>query len=149
MISALTAKLIGGAVILALAAGAWLYVTNLQKEVAIEKANRVVAEEALKSTKNTVDNLRTDITAMKTSFDKLTKETQEARQDVKNLEKRFTETKAGEKRDLENLAAKHPLLIEKAINNGSKEAMRCNELVTGAAPNPGEKNSLCPKLVQQ
>jgi chromosome segregation ATPase len=149
MISGIAMKLIGFAGVAVLAAGLWFYVQHLQTQVQLERANSALAQQALKDTKATVDGLREDVKVMGESVVKLTGAFAEARKDVQNLEKRFTETKTGKERDIENLAAKHPLLIEKAINNGSKEAMRCNELVTGSAPQPGEKNSLCPKLVQQ
>lgn len=141
-------KLVGLGIVVALATGAWFYVRHLQDEIKIEQANSAVAQEALKSSNKAVDNLVKDFAAMKKGIEELNTQFAAARKDVQALDKKFTETKAGEKRDIENLAAKHPALIEKAINNGSKEAGRCNQLLTGAKPEPGEKNSLCPGLLK-
>lgn len=141
-------KLIGLAGVATLAVGAWFYVRHLQDALEIEKANRAVVEEALKTTKNSVDNLSADIKVLQKITTDLGVEFAKTREDVKALDKKFTENKKGEQRNLENLAVKHPLLIEDAINKGTKEAARCNQLATGAKSLAGEKNGVCPSLVQ-
>lgn len=141
-------KLIGLAGIGILAAAAFFYVQHLQDSLKIEKANNAVLMDTVKSAKQSVDNLRNDVQAIQTGVTAMNAELAKSRKDVQDLNKRFTETKSGEKRNLENLAAKHPKLIEDAINRGTKEAARCNQLVTGAKPEPGEKNSICPGLLK-
>jgi outer membrane murein-binding lipoprotein Lpp len=147
-LNTLAIKLIGIGIIAVAAVGLWFYVQHLQDTIKVEKANNVILHEAVKSTQTAVTNLQGDIKSMQAGVKAIQEGFAEARQDVKNLDKKFTETKTGEKRDVESLAAKHPKLIENAINKGTKEAGRCNELLTGAKPEPGEKNSLCPKLLQ-
>lgn len=144
----LVLKLVGIVGIIGLAVIGYFYVQHLQDSLKLEKANNAVLLETVKSTKQTMDNLRVDVQAIQTGVTKMNGELAKSREDVKALDKKFTETKSGEKRNLENLAAKHPQLIENAINKGTKEAARCNQLVTGAKPEPGEKNSLCPGLLK-
>ena len=74
--------------------------------------------------------------------------------DYKTLENKFETTKSGKKRDFGGTAVKKPGLVERAINNGSLDAMRCLELASGGALTEEERNatkksqsnSICPSL---
>lgn len=49
--------------------------------------------------------------------------------------------------DLARLADKKTKLVQKAINNGTSEMIRCIELATGSEAKINEKNKTCPSLI--
>lgn len=49
--------------------------------------------------------------------------------------------------DLARLANKKTNLVQKAINNGTSEMIRCIELATGSEAKINEKNKTCPSLL--
>ncbi len=49
--------------------------------------------------------------------------------------------------DLARLANKKTNLVQKAINNGTSEMIRCIELATGSEAKINEKNKTCPSLI--
>jgi len=72
-----------------------------------------------------------------------------AKEEYRSLQKRFEQTTSGNKRDLNFLAISKPGLIEKRINNGTKDALRCNELMTGAELNTNDdSNTICPDYIK-
>jgi hypothetical protein len=47
------------------------------------------------------------------------------------------------------MANKKPREIEERLNRGTKMALRCNELATGASlKSEDDKNTICPELVK-
>lgn len=50
---------------------------------------------------------------------------------------------------LDAAAIAHPDMVEKAINKASLERNRCIALITGAAKLKGEKNSVCPQVLER
>ena len=57
------------------------------------------------------------------------------------LKDRFNTSANGSSRDLGDLAIAKPVLIERAVNNGTKNALRCVEIASGAPLTEQEKNA--------
>lgn len=92
------------------------------------------------------------ITQLKDDLENSYKDLQERHE---NLSGRFNKMRGnGTKRDIGALALAKPGLLEKIINNGSEEAIRCIEIVSGstlteeelAATKRSQINSLCPEI---
>ena len=49
---------------------------------------------------------------------------------------------SGEKRDIGNLAEQKPKLMQRAINRGTKNALRCMEIAMGSPLTEKEKNAV-------
>jgi len=88
------------------------------------------------------------ILALENSFEKQKQIRQSLDKEIKTITKEISglEEKVL-KHDIAYLASKKPVLIEKAINNGTQEIIRCIELATGSEANPDEKNKTCPSLL--
>jgi predicted nuclease with TOPRIM domain len=136
------------AIVLVLAAGAW-YVTNLKADLAISEANNRQLVEATREQNLLIEQMKQDVASIQQANAELQQQTERQRQDVATLSTKFS------KRDFGALAAEKPEVVEKLVNRGSKNALRCMELAAGAplteaekaAKTPMEANRECPSLI--
>lgn len=132
---------LAGAILAALAGG-WRYVDHLQSEVKILKDNNAKLELGIQQQQELIDQMQVDVTAIQSINQSLAQQSEKQKVEVDALRKRFDE------HDLGRLAAAKPALIETIVNRGSRDAVRCAELATGAVAKPGEKNTQCPTLIK-
>jgi hypothetical protein len=133
IIKALTALII----VLVLAGGAW-YVTGLRADLAVSEMNNQKLQEGIEAQQSLMEQMRVDIQQIQSINKDLQDQNQKQKQDVDNLSRKF------DKRDLGVIAAEKPEVIEKLVNRGSKNALRCLELASGAPLNEQEKNAKTP-----
>ena len=144
-----TVKLIGLAVLVAGAVSLYFYVQSLRSELRAEAEGRTKLESVVDAQKQVMDRVTASIELMREVNARVALEIASVRADNRDLEKKFTETSAGKRRDLDTLASKKPKLIETRINNGTREALRCNEIATGSPVLPEDRaNKICPGLVK-
>ncbi len=110
-------------------AGAGLYVMKLQKDNAILKANQVKLEQAVDSQKKVIAQQKEDFSKILAANKKMNELMGKLQKDLEDLDKRFT--KGG--RDFGKLAIEKTKVIQKIINRGSDNVMRCVEIAGGAA----------------
>ena len=145
-----TIKIIFVAMIISAIAGAGLYVMKLRSDNAILKANQVQLEQSIESQKELLENQKKDFEAILESNKQLNVLLNTLKADLKELDKRFNKGK----RDVGKLAIEKPGPVERIINNGAINAMRCIELASGAphteeelkATKRSEINPECPAL---
>ena len=99
-----------------------------------------------------MDNMKADIERMGQVQKDLSSSISAAEKDTKALAKKFTEDAEGRERNLAAMAAEKPSVVEEKINRGTKDALRCNELLTGAPLTDDEaagkvRNNICPDLL--
>jgi len=136
------------AIVLVLAGGAW-YVTNLKADLAISEANNQQLVEATREQNLLIEQMKQDVAAIQQANADLQAQTEKQRQDVATLSTKFS------KRDFGALAAEKPEVVERLVNRGSRNALRCMELAAGAplneqekaAKTPMEANRECPSLI--
>ena len=138
-------------VLSSVAIGAFYYVKMLQAEIEAAKIRESKYQEAIQAKDEETEAIKADIAKIIQSQASINKKLQLAQTSVVNLEKKFTQTAAGKERDLGKDALAKPELIEKAINNGTVSALRCNEISTGSPLTDNEKsgktvNTICPEL---
>ena len=154
MFASLKIKLILALVLSSFAVGAFYYVKFLQSEVEAAKIREAQYKSVIVAKDAETAAIKADIAKIFEAQKQLNSKLLSAQAEVKTLEGRFSQTKTGEERDIGKLAVKKPEAIERAINGGTKEALRCNELVTGAEPTADElsgktNNSLCPGVLEE
>lgn len=118
-------------------------VQNLQNSNKTLTENVLTLTQATQTQQKTIENMRKDfkeIQIINTTFQKVIKEQTLY---VQNLDKKFTETKTGEKRDIGSITAKKPGLMENVVNNATKEVFRCFEIISGSELKQGETNREC------
>lgn len=123
--------------ILVIAGGLW-YVTNLKADLAISELNNKQLENAITEQQNVIDKMQKDIAQIQNINMELSQQRDELQKDKEVLSSKFS------KRDFGALAAEKPSIVERLVNRGTVNAMRCIELASGAPLNDKEKNAKTP-----
>lgn len=145
-----TTKIIFVAIIISAIAGAGLYVMKLRSDNAILKANQIQLEQSITSQKELLQKQKQDFEDILESNKQLNKLINTLKVDLEELDKRFNKGK----RDVGKLAIEKTGPVERIINKGSNNAIRCLELASGAphtekelkATKKSEINPECPAL---
>jgi uncharacterized membrane protein YhiD involved in acid resistance len=125
----------------------WLII-HLQNKVNVLEENNNTLNKSIAIQQETINNMAFDIFDIKEINQEINNLQSKNKKEIESLRTTF-EREARGKKDLTQLSAAKPGLIEKIINNASNEALRCMELASGAEPIKEEKNKLCPELLQQ
>ena len=129
-------------VMLAGAGGGFMYVKNLKADLATSEANNVKLEESVKSQKAVIQQMKEDFEAITRIKAEMEKQNKILLAEFKALDKKFNKINGkGEVRDIGDLATKRPESVEKIINKGSTNAMRCSEIAMGSPLTEKEKNA--------
>lgn len=141
-------------VVVAVLAGGFYYFSNLQANLAISQENAKRLEEGIKTQQAAIDQMKMDQEKIKDLNSELNTTIKLQNKDMENLKDKFTTSANGEKRDFGKAAAAKPTTLEKAINKGTLNAMRCLEIASGAplteqelkATTLSEINRECPSI---
>ena len=138
------------ATVLIIAGGLW-YVTSLRADLATAQANNEKLEAGISAQQELIAGMQKDIEAIQSINKELQVQNEKQRQDVQNLSNKFNSGS----RDFGVFAATKPSVVEKLVNKGTINALRCIELASGAplnekeknAKTPSEANRECPSLI--
>ena len=144
-----TIKAIAALSIVSVITGAGWYITGLRGDLAASRADSAALQEGIQRQNALMEQMRQDIADIQKANADLATQNQKHKKDVEILSKKF------DRRDLGALAAEKPELIEKLVNRGTTNVMRCLELASGAplneqeksAKTPTEANRECPNLI--
>ena len=117
--------------ILIVAAGLW-YVMNLKADLAISRENNAKLEQGIESQKALMQQMREDIAEIQKVNKELHELANTQRAEVEALSNKFSQDARGQARDFGLLAKEKPGLIERLINRGTRNAMRCLEIASGS-----------------
>lgn len=142
-------KAIVALIIVVLVAGGLWYVINIKADLAVSEMNNQKLKDGVKEQQDLIQLMQRDIATIQEANKKLAEQNEKQRQDVNALSNKF------DKRDFGAFAAQRPQVVEKLINRGTENAMRCFELAAGAplnekekaAKTPTEANRECPSLI--
>ena len=148
-------KLILMLVALGVAGGGFMYVKNLQANLALSEANNLVLEGGIEEQKKLMAQQAQDFEAQKKIYQDTLKKNAQLEKDLKFVRTRFKKTNAdGKVRDLGDLANNRPLTVERILNNDFNNQIRCNAIAQGSPLTEDEKavvnktdpgyNSMCP-----
>ena len=113
-------------VVLAGAGGGFMYVKNLKADLATSEANNLKLEQSIDSQKAVIQQMKADFEAMTKIKAEIEKQNLILKAEFKALDQKFNKINGkGEVRDIGDLATKRPSSVEKIINKGSNNAMRC------------------------
>lgn len=125
-------------IVLLIAGGLW-YVTNLKASLAISEQNNQKLEDGIKQQQQLLENMQKDIAQIQETNKQLQAENARQKADVENLANKF------QKNDLGVLATTKPALVEKLVNRGTVNVLRCLEIASGSPLNEKEKNAKTPQ----
>ena len=142
-------KAIVALVIVVVVAGGLWYVTNLKADLAISEQNNIKLKDGIKEQQQLIEQMKVDVKAIQEINVQLAQQNEKQRQDVNALSNKF------DKRDFGAFAANKPEVVEKLVNRGTANVMRCLEIASGSplneqeksAKSPTEANRECPSLI--
>jgi predicted negative regulator of RcsB-dependent stress response len=114
--------------------GAWKYYQYTQEQIRIYAVNAATAELAQQESEAALESLHKDMAEIREQFATVSAEFEIAQSRVENLEEKLSE------HDLGALAQAKPKLIEKIVDKGTKDVLRCYEILTGSPLTEEEKN---------
>jgi hypothetical protein len=134
--------------------GYWYY-TDSQKKMAALQQEIGVQKVAIQEQTAAIEKHMEDVKAAQEATEKLNKKFEAARKQVDSLEDKFNKTsKLLGKRDIGVLAINKPRAIKRILTNGTKQHLRCFEIVSGSpltekeinAEKKSQQNSHCPDI---
>ena len=129
-------------IMLAGAGGGFMYVKNLKADLATSEANNMKLEQSVESQKAVITQMKADFKAITEINEKIEKQNKLLKAEFAALDKKFNKINGkGEVRDVGDLATKRPSSVEKIINKGTQNAMRCQEIAMGSPLTEKEKNA--------
>jgi cell division protein FtsB len=124
-------------IVVVIAGGLW-YVMNIKADLATSEANNQKLQDAIQVQKELIEQMQKDVEQIQETNKQLAEQNEKQKQDVATLSSKFS------KRDFGALAAEKPKVVEKLVNRGTANVMRCLELASGAPLNEKEKNAKSP-----
>ena len=141
LVSSSVIKIVAILVIVLVVAGGLYYITNLKANLAVSEMNNKTLKDGIEQQQQLIEQMQKDVAQIQAINGELTDLAEKQRQEVQDLSNRFNVNARGEQRDFGALAAAKPAVIERAINRGTKNALRCLEIASGAPHTEEELNA--------
>ena len=113
-------------------AGALWYVTGLRADLMQEQLNNKLLQEGIEEQRAVLERMQKDFEEIKETNRALAAEANRQKQEVQALADKLNTNATGQSRDFGLLAAQRPRAIQRLVNRGTQNAMRCLELASGA-----------------
>jgi TolA-binding protein len=142
-------KAIVALIIVVVVAGGFYYATGLRADLAVSQENARKMTEAVEKQQEAIAQMQQEQQKIKELNSELNTTIKLQNKDMENLKDRFTTNAAGEKRDFGKTAAAKPTSLERAVNRGTVNALRCLEIASGAPLTEAEKNATKPSEINR
>lgn len=141
-------KTIAVLIIVAITIGSLWYISNLKANLAVSEMNNQTLQDSIKEQHALIEKMQKDIEDIQKINREIHRYNDELKKDSENLARKFNT------KDLGVIATEKPNVVERLINRGTENAMRCLELASGAPlteeekkKTPSEANRECPNLI--
>lgn len=133
--------------ILAILISVFFYIQSLISDNRLQREQKERLETVLQAQEMQLESIRNDLNRMTNIQELLRNRLNQASSESRELIDRISN------RNFEELSRRYPERIETMINRGTRDALRCNELITGSPLTPEEKNgiivnTICPELLK-
>ena len=137
-------KIAIAAILFSVISGGYFYIEALQGRLEAAKEVQVRMEGVINQQKLVMEKNAEDMKKMQALNADVAQKALQAQQEVAALNSKFSR--------FDNLSKVPPSDTEVRVNRGTKDALRCNELVTGSPLTNDElsgkvKNNICPELI--
>ena len=123
--------------------GGVAYVYKIKADLATSEANNAKLENSVEEQKLVIAQQILDMDNIRAAMKEQAELSKRLNASIKDLRNKFNKVNAsGEKRDIGNLAEQKPKLMQRAINRGTKNALRCMEIAMGSPLTEKEKNAV-------
>lgn len=147
-------KLLVAVIFAILFAVGFYWISGLRADLAVSQANTEKLEQAIEQQHIALEQMRSDQEQIRKLTREVTVQVQKQNQDVNALRDKFNTNSQGQKRDWGKTAAEKPASVERAVNRGTLNALRCLEIASGSplteaertASKPSEINRECPTI---
>lgn len=145
-------KIIVGLFITTVFVSGFFYIKHLNSQLEVAESQRRQLTELIQAQETAMNSLRNDIARMNRVQREYSDRINDIERSTTSLARRFRETSSGQPRNFQDTAAQRPESVQQAINRGTRDALRCNEIVTGSPLTEDERtgkvrNSICPELM--
>lgn len=145
-------KIIAGIFVVGIISSGFFYIKYLNSQLEVAENQRRQLTEVIQNQELAMNNLRNDIARMNRVQREYSDRINDIERSTTSLARRFRENAAGQPRNFQETASQRPQSVQQAINRGTRDALRCNEIVTGSPLTEDEKtgrttNSICPELL--
>lgn len=115
--------------------GLWKYYEYTQEQIRIYAQNAAVAEQAAQTNLETLEKTQRDLVEVREQFVEVSDKFAVAERRVETLEDKL------KRHELDVLALSKPGLVEKILDNGTQDVLRCLEIASGSPLTEDEKNA--------
>jgi len=136
MFSRIKLYLIAAVIFGAVGYGAWQYYKYTQAQIQIYAVNAAQAEQAQQATDTALKSVQVNLALVKAQYTEVTTKFEQASLRVKDLQAKLS------RHELGALAEAKPKLVEKIVDNGTKDVLRCFEIVSGSPLTKEELNAV-------
>lgn len=136
-----TIKLAFVAGILVLILGAGWYVSHIKSQLEISEQNNVLLQDSVQEQQEAIKKIQEEVAKIQSINAALNETISEQRKSLDKLKKAFTVDSEGNSRDIGKEAIANPEDMEFRINRGSKNVIRCFEILSGSPLTEDELNA--------
>ena len=108
------------------------YLMNMKAVLEVERQNSKTLQEAIQKQQAVLVIQQQDIKKIAEANTQMVEAIEVGNKRIADLDTKFTQSKNGKPRDVSTLARAKPGLVEKAINKGTVNAIRCLEISSGS-----------------
>lgn len=145
-------KIAIAAIAFSVISGGYFYIQSLRSELKLAAEVQAKLEDNIKAKDAAMDQMRRDVENMNRIQTELNGRLRAAEATTSELARRFNVDRDGNPRNIGRIAGERPAQVETRINRGTRDALRCNEIITGSPLTEDERsgkvrNSICPELL--
>jgi predicted nuclease with TOPRIM domain len=112
-----------------------------KQNIMVAEANNTILEASLEQQQQVIEKQQREFAIIQKANEELVVARKNIAKEYKDLNKKFTESKNGQERDIGKLALKKSGLIERVINKATVNANRCVEISMGSPLTEDELNA--------
>ena len=133
------------AILFSVLSGGYFYIESLQGRLEAAKEVQARLEGVVEQQKLVMEQNQQDLQKMKEINTQIAEIAQTSQQEVNDMRTKFSR--------FNSIAKNNPTEAEMRINRGTRDALRCNEIVTGSRLTADEmsgkiQNNICPELIK-
>lgn len=145
-------KIAVAAILFSIISGGYFYIQSLRSDLKLAAEVQAKLEDSIRAKDAAMEQTRRDIENMNRIQGDLNARLRAAESTSSELARRFNVDRNGNERNLGRIAGERPAVVEVRINRGTRDALRCNEIITGSPLTEDERsgkvrNSICPDLL--
>lgn len=130
------------------AVGFW-WITGIRADLATSQANAEKLQQAVEAQHAAIEQMKVEQEQIRAITKTVSDQVIKQNNDVTALRDRFNTAANGQQRNWGKTAAEKPATVERAVNRGTVNALRCLEIASGSPLTEAEKNATKPEEINR